>query len=87
MEGKKKRTNVQIDIGIDPSKLADVPAKTVEHVIGQIICRFTHHQYDRLTILSEGSNNLYCQFWDEGKIKMTMGAIWRKETQTFTFHT
>lgn len=82
----KIETNIIIDI--DTEKMKDVPDEKIQRVIGQILIRFSRWNCNELTILSEGNNNLYCQFWDkDGLLKMTMGAIWRKELQEFTFHT
>ena len=79
------RIDSKIDIIIDTEKMMDVPDKKIEQVIGQIIIKFARWNCDRLSIISEGNNNLYCQFWNKGRVKMTMGAIWRGDE--FTFHT
>jgi len=81
------KVNASIEINIDTEKMVGVSDEKIQRVIGQIITRFTRWNCNRLTILSEGDNNLFCQFWDEDRLKMTMGAIWRKEIQEFTFHT
>lgn len=80
-------TKTNVDINIDTSQLPNVPIEKIERVIGQIFCRFTRWNCDKLQVISEGNNNLYCQFWDGDEIKITMGAIWREENQEFTFHT
>lgn len=77
--------DAQIDIIIDTQKMKDVPDDKIEQVIGQILVRFSKWNCDRLTILSEGHNNLFCQFYFKDKIRVTMGAIWRGTE--FTFHT
>jgi len=83
----KINVDSKINLNIDTEKMMDVPDEKIEQVIGQIICRFARWKCDELSILSEGHNNLYCQFWQEGKVKLVMGAIWRTENQEFTFHT
>lgn len=79
--------DANINLIMDTEKMMDVPDEKIEQAIGQIIVRFSRWECDKLTIITEGDNNLLCQFWMGNRIKMMMGAIWRKENKEFTFHT
>ncbi len=77
----------RVNTSVDINKMKDVPIDKIEHVLGQIIIRFSRWDCDSLEITNDGPNNLVCIFRKNENIKIVMGAIWRTENNEFTFHT
>jgi hypothetical protein len=75
-----------ITLNIDMGKLEDAPDLNIQAAIGRLAV-WALDGYAQVTISNDGRNDLIATYVDYTRArKFTIGAVWRFDSQEYTFH-